>query len=78
MDKNKVFDILRDCGVANYIISHHGDTIITELAEAFGIEDNDSIPDLSDEDLMNFGMQCSEPLLAEDWNSEEDRIWDTI
>jgi hypothetical protein len=32
----------------------------------------------SDDELTEFGRQAIEDLLAENWNSEENKVWDLI
>jgi hypothetical protein len=32
----------------------------------------------TDDDLMRLNSSAIEPLLAEDWNSPEDKVWDTL
>jgi hypothetical protein len=43
VNKQKTLDILRDSGLSNFILSHHGDTIISELAEALKPSNNSAM-----------------------------------
>jgi hypothetical protein len=44
----------------------------------FFIEQNKIEPHLDDSHLLRLGQLTIEPLLAEDWNSPEDDVWDSI
>jgi hypothetical protein len=55
------------------ILLKHGNIIpiIIETTPAFETAFNDS-------ELMKMGHLSIEPLLAEDWNSPEDDVWDSV
>lgn len=42
------------------------------------MDNQQEIPESDDAYLMAAGLAAIEPLLAEDWNSPEDKVWDTL
>jgi len=60
--------------INNWIALFENDKIIPIL-----IENAPSIKtDFNDSELLTLGHLSIEPLLAEDWNSPEDDVWDLI